>query len=109
MKKILKTFTFWFVLFAILAIISKQIGGDSKGIGFYGLDPIMGYFASSPSISTILDSGIKVEFVDHMTTYPDKISIYWYIAKIVVGFVYGGIFDFIRIVIKKRINYKPVE
>lgn len=41
MKKIIKSFTFWFFLIALFEIYMHQIGQDSKSIVLIGLNPIL--------------------------------------------------------------------
>ena len=92
MKKFIKSFTFWFVILAILEIYMHQIGQDSKSIMLIYLNPILKIISRSDIGSAFMNSGLQV-FSRTITGY---ISIYWYIGSIVTFMIYGLILDGFR-------------
>lgn len=93
MKKILKTFTFWFILLSIFIIVQHQIGYDSKSITLIGLNPILVKLPYD-----LMDTGPQIA----ANTIAGSISLYWYIACVLSFILYGLIFDFIKLQIAKK-------
>lgn len=91
MKKIFKSFTFWFLILSILIIFLHQIGQDSKSIILIGFNPLLRLLPNE-----FMNSGPVVS----CNTISGNISIYWYIASIISFIIYGGLLDLIKKLIK---------
>ena len=76
MRKVIKSFTFWFVLIAIFEIFMHQIGQDSKNIILIHLNPILRMIYKNDSLLMFMDSGMEIT----CRIISETISIYWYIA-----------------------------
>ena len=96
MKKIVKTFTFWFLILAILEIYMHQIGQDSKSIILIYLNPILRILSRSDAGSAFMNSGLQVS----SETIMGHISVYWYIGSVLTFIIYGLIFDGFRYLLK---------
>lgn len=97
MKKIIKSFTFWFLLIAIFEIFMHQIGQDSKSIILISLNPILSKISRTDSLLSFMNSGMQIPCGTIMGT----ISVYWYVASILSFLVYGVILDCVRLIILK--------
>lgn len=101
MNKVVKSFTFWFMLIAVFEIIMHQIGQDSKNIVLIGFNPILNMIAGSNGfINNFMQSGLQIS----CNTIVGQISIYWYIGSFLTFGVYGGILDLIKWGVKKAHN-----
>ncbi|MBY2478835.1 MULTISPECIES: hypothetical protein [Clostridioides] len=100
MKKIVKSFTFWFLLIALFEIYMHQIGQDSKSIVLISLNPILSIISRTDSFLVFMDSGMQIP----CRTIMGSISIYWYIASILSFLIYGIILDLIRVIISKIVH-----
>lgn len=100
MKKIAKSFTFWFLLIALFEIYMHQIGQDSKSIVLIGLNPILSIISRTDSFLVFMDSGMQIP----CRTIMGSISIYWYIASMLSFLIYGIILDLIRVIISKIVH-----
>ncbi len=60
MKKMIESFTFWFIVLSLLEILMHQIGHDSKGIVLIGLTPILNALAKGDAANEFMDSGFQV-------------------------------------------------
>ncbi len=90
--KILKKFTFWFIILSIYIIILNISGNDDKNIMLIGLNPIISKLIyTEPFRSFVLKN--------------DDITINLYIFHLLTFILYGLILDFIIFYIKKVINY----
>ena len=96
MEKIFKSFTFWFVILAVLEIYTHQVGQDSKSIVLIYLNPILRTMSRSDIIRDFMNSGLQVS----SGTIIEHISIYWYIGSIVTFIIYGLIIDVFRYLIR---------
>lgn len=96
MKKVFKSFTFWFVLLAISEIYMNQIGRDSKNIVLIYLNPVLRMLSHSDATSAFMNSGLQVP----SRTISGNISIYWYIGSVITFIIYGIIFDGIKYLFK---------
>lgn len=96
MKKLFKSFTFWFVILAISEIYMHQIGQDSKSIVLIYLNPILRTISRSDIGRTFMNSGLQVS----SRTIMGHISIYWYIGSVVTFIIYGLILDGFRYILK---------
>lgn len=92
MKKLIKSFTFWFIILAILEIYMHQIGQDSKNIMLIYLNPILKRISYSDIGSKFMNLGLQIP----AKTIMGYISIYWYIGSIVTFMMYGLILDSFR-------------
>ncbi len=97
MKKIFRSFAFWFVILAVLEIYMHQIGQDSKSIVLIYLNPILRTMSRSDRVSDFINSGLQVS----SGTIIGHISIYWYIGSIVTFILYGLILDVFRCLIRR--------
>lgn len=96
MKKIFKSFTFWFLILAVLEIYMHQIGQDSKSIVLIYLNPILRAMSRSDIVRDFMNSGLQVSsgsIIGH-------ISIYWYIGSIVTFIIYGLILDVFKCLLR---------
>lgn len=100
MKKIFKSFAFWFVILALLEIYMHQIGQDSKSIVLIYLNPVLRIISRSDTASTFMNSGLQVS----SGTIIGRISIYWYIGSIVTFIIYGLILDGSRYLLRRISN-----
>ncbi|MHC1747251.1 MAG: hypothetical protein AB9856_02535 [Cellulosilyticaceae bacterium] len=96
MKKLFKSFTFWFVILAILEIYMHQIGQDSKNIVLIYLNPILRIISRSDVGSAFMHSGWQIS----SKTIMGYISVYWYIGSIVTFIIYGLILDGCRCLLR---------
>lgn len=85
MKKIYKTFTFYFVIIGIIVVLLNVLDMDDMNILMIGLNPILNILDDSSAICDFMNSG----------------SYLWHIASFITNVLYGLILDFIRIKIKK--------
>lgn len=97
MKKILKSFTFYFMLMSLFMIYMQYVGYDSKNIILIHLNPILSKLQYTDFAESVLNSGKLV----NCRTISGSISIYWYIAHFITFIIYGMIFDFIKTIIKR--------
>ena len=87
--KIVKSFTFWFVILGIVGIVLNLIGADDIRL-FIGLNPILNVLSGSATCC------------DYINTIPYL----WQILSIVTMIGYGLILDGIKILIKKQKSNK---
>lgn len=99
MKKILKTFSFWFVILALMGIYMHQIGQDSKSIVLISFNPILRSISRNEVLCNQFNSGFQIA----CNTITGYISIYWYIGSVITFFIYGLLLDLVRFILK-RIN-----
>ena len=72
MKKIIKSFTFWFAIVGIIGIILNLVGFDDISL-FIGLNPILNALSSSKACCDIINS----------------IPYLWYILSMITMIVFG--------------------
>jgi len=96
MKKLFKSFAFWFVILAILEIYMHQTGRDSKSIVLIYLNPVLMIISRSDIGRDLMDSGLQIS----SRTIMGHISIYWYIGSVVTFIIYGLILDGFRYVLR---------
>ena len=93
MKKVIKSFTFWLLLIAVLEIIMHQIGQDSKSIVLIRFNPILNMIADSDGfLHNLIESGSHIP----CNTISGQISIYWYLGSVLTLTIYGALFDCIK-------------
>lgn len=92
MKKLIKSFTFWFIILAILEIYMHQVGQDSKNIMLIYMNPILKIMSYSDVGSEFMNSGLQIP----AKTIMGHISIYWYMGSIITFMIYGLILDGFR-------------
>ena len=85
MRKIYKTFTFYFVVIGIIIVVLNILGQDDMNILMIGLNPILNLLDNSKAIRDFMNSN----------TY------FWHIASLLTNTLYGLILDFIRVKAKK--------
>lgn len=85
MKKIYKTFTFYFVIIGIIVVLLNVLNMDDMNILMIGLNPILNILDDSSVICDFMNSG----------------NYLWHIASFITNVLYGVIIDFVRIKIKK--------
>jgi len=86
MKKIYKTFTFYFTIIGIIFVILNITGIDDIKFFMIGLNPILNLLDNSNVICDFMNSS----------------NYLWHISCIITNILYGLILDFIRIKIKKK-------
>ena len=86
MKKIYKTFTFYFTIIGIIFVILNITGIDDIKFFMIGLNPILNLLDNSNVICDFMNSS---NYLCH-------------ISCIITNILYGLILDFIRIKIKKK-------
>ena len=92
MKKIFKSFTFWFTTASVLCIILHWIGQDSKSVILIGFNPILNLLSQSEATNTFMNSGLVVD----CKAIAGSISIYWYIGSVLTMAFYGVVLDVIK-------------
>ena len=85
MKKIFKTFTFYFVVIGFCIVLLNITGIDDMNILMIGFNPILNLLDDSKVIRDFMNSS----------------SYMWHIASFITNILYGLILDLIRIKIKK--------
>ena len=100
MKKILKSFTFYFMLLSLFIIYMHYVGYDSKNIMLIHLNPILSELQYTNFAKEVLNSGRLV----YCRTISGQISIYWYVAQFITFIFYGMIFDFIKMIVKRLVQ-----
>ncbi|WP_152890909.1 hypothetical protein [Clostridium tarantellae] len=86
MRKIFKTFTFWFFIISILIILNNILGNDDKNILLIGLNPILNAVVYVEPFRSII--------------WNDGPNFNMYIAHLLTFIIYGGIIDSIIAIIK---------
>ncbi len=97
MKKILKSFTFYFIIISFLIIYQHQIGRDSKSIVLISFNPILVAISRSDVGLEFMNSGMQIP----SRTMLGSISVFWYIGSVITFIIYGLIFDTIKYFLKK--------
>ncbi len=92
MKKILGTFTFWFVLVALILIVLHILGLDKDSNLLIGSSPLVRLISID-----FMNSGLKIPIMGSEMNF----SIFWYIGTLISFIIYGLIFDIIYKLIKK--------
>lgn len=83
-KKIIKTFTFWFVVLGMAVVVLNLMNLDDMNIIMIGLNPILNLLSGSDLCDTIAD-----------------VPYLWHILSLVTMVMYGLILDGLRVIIKK--------
>ena len=97
MKKIFKSFTFYFLLASVLIILTHIRGGDSHGIVLFHLNPILKPIILYTDFADILDSGYKIV----NGSIQGETSVYWYVAHFISFALIGVTLDIIKMLVKK--------
>jgi len=97
LKRIFKSFTFWFIVISLLSIILHQIGQDSKSVVLIGFNPILKMLSYNDVAREFMNLGFSVK----CETIAGEISIYWYIGSVITMAFYGIILDLIKCIIIK--------
>ncbi len=82
---IIKTFTFWFVIVAIIGIVLNLTGIDDINL-FIGLNPLLNFFSSTKSARDAINS----------------VPYLWHILSVISMAGYGLIIDAIRLSFEKN-------
>ena len=82
---IIKTFTFWFVIVAIIGIVLNLTGIDNINL-FIGLNPLLNFFSSTRSARDVINS----------------VPYLWHILSVISMAGYGLMIDAIRLSFKKN-------
>lgn len=83
MKKIIKTFTFWFIILDIVIIILNLLTLDDMNILMIGLNPILNLLSGS---------AFRVDIAD--------VPYLWHILSFVTMTIYGLVLDGIKYLIR---------
>ena len=97
LKRIFKSFTFWFIVMSLLGILLHQIGQDSKSIVLIGFNPILKTLSNNDVAREFMNLGFAVK----CDTIAGEISIYWYIGSVITMAFYGFIIDLIKCFVVK--------
>jgi hypothetical protein len=96
-KKILKSFTFYFMLLSLLMIFMHYKGHDSHGITLFHLNLILRSLLYSEFANKVIRTGPKIV----CGSVAGEIYIYWYVAHFISFVIYGLILDFLKYGIRK--------
>ena len=97
LKRIFKSFTFWFIVISLFGILLHQIGQDSKSIVLIGFNPILKTLSYSDAAREFMNLGFAIK----CETIAGEISIYWYIGSVITMASYGFILDLIKCFVVK--------
>jgi len=93
--RIIKTFSFWFVILSLTVCYLNFTNQDDKGLlfFFFGLDPILYHMVYSETFRSFI--------IDDST-----LEILWggYFLRIAVGLLYGLTLDFIVYLVKSKLK-----
>ena len=87
MKKIIKSFTFWFAILGVAVVVFNLLNYDDMNIIMIGLNPILNLLSSSAIRSDIA-----------------AIPYLWHVLSLVTMAAYGLVLDGIKYVIRKAKN-----
>ncbi|WP_343209912.1 hypothetical protein [Anaerolentibacter hominis] len=104
MKKMFKSFTFYFLIASVIIIITHIRGGDSHGIVLFHLNPILKPILSTDFADT-LNSGFKVA----NGSIQGATSVYWYIAHFISFALMGAALDLIKNLVKRSSKRKSAS
>ena len=85
MKKIYKTFTFYFAIIGVIIVVLNSLGLDDMNILMIGLNPLLNLLDDNKVICDFMNSSKYL----------------WHIASLLTNILYGIILDFIRTKIKR--------
>lgn len=93
--RIIKTFSFWFIILSLIVCYLNFTNQDDKGLlfFFFGLDPILYHMVYSETFRSFI--------IDDST-----LEILWggYFLRIAVGLLYGLTLDFIVYLVKNKLK-----
>lgn len=87
MKRIIRSFTFWFVILGMAVIVFNLLNYDDMNIIMIGLNPILNLLSSSAIRSDIA-----------------AIPYLWHVLSLVTMAAYGLVLDGIKFIIRKAKN-----
>ena len=87
MKKIIKSFTFWFAILGVAVVVFNLLNYDDMNIIMIGLNPILNLLSSSAIRSDIA-----------------AIPYLWHVLSLATMAAYGLVLDGIKFVIRKAKN-----
>lgn len=85
MRRIYKTFTFYFMIIGIIVVLLNVLRIDDMNLFMIGLNPLLNLLDDSKVICDFMNSGTYL----------------WHIASLLTNILYGIILDFIRTKIKR--------
>lgn len=100
MKRIFKSFTFYFMLLSILLIYNQYIGYDSHNIILIGFNFILNNLFKIDSFREFINSGPIIK----SNTLLGKTSIYLYISHFITFIIYGLFLDFLKTLLLKNME-----
>ena len=100
MKKILKSFTFYFMLLSLIMIFTHYTGYDSHGIMLFHLNVILKSLLYSEFANSVIRTGPKIA----CGSVAGEIYILWYVAHFISFVIYGLILDLARFCIRKLVK-----
>ena len=80
MKKIYKTFTFYFAIIGVIIVVLNILGLDDMNILMIGLNPLLNLLDDNKVICDFMNSGMYL----------------WHIASFMTNILYGIILDIIK-------------
>ena len=97
MKKVLRSFTFYFMLLSLFMIYMHYVGQDSKNIMLIHFNLILSKLQYNNLARDILNSGSVVK----CRMISGNISVYWYFAHFITFITYGIVLDYVKLVMEK--------
>ena len=81
MKKIFKSFTFWFIIISFLIILINLTGNDEKNILLIGLNPILAFNVYFKNLIGVIEN--------------NEPNFNTYIIHLITFIIYGGLIDIV--------------
>lgn len=100
LKRLITSFTLWFVFLSLLMIWNHYSGGDSKSIVLIYLNLILNSISHNDAAQELMNKGPMVS----AKTILGEISVYWYIAHLLSFVLYGAVLDGVKAVIKRLLR-----
>lgn len=97
MKKIFKSFTFYFMLLSLFIIFIHYKGQDSHGIVLFHTNIILKNLLYNELVNSIIRTGPKIV----CGSLTGEIYVFWYIAHFITFIIYGLVLDLVRHVIRR--------
>lgn len=85
MKKIIKSFTFWFTIFGIAVVIFNLMNFDDMNIIMIGLNPLLNLLSGSDLCNIIAE-----------------VPYLWHVFSLISMITYGFVLDGLRFLIKEK-------
>ncbi|MTI64976.1 MAG: hypothetical protein FH753_00040 [Firmicutes bacterium] len=97
MKRVFKSFTFYFLLLSLIIIYINLIGRDSKNILLIYFNPLLNELAHIDSLRDFLNSGPPI----NSNSFSMGTTLFWYIGNFITCIFYGLFLDGIKLSLKK--------